>query len=180
MLALASDKVIVRDGVILNPHYKAMGLHGSEYWTYTLPKRIGLEKATELTDACLPIDARTAAKIGMTDEVLTCEVDDFPKLILSSAEALADSAQYAWLLARKQSQRARDEAQKPLSLYRHEELTEMRQNFWGSDSAYDDARRNFVYKIDCGQTPLRLARHREIGRSVAKRDVICHSRVAGT
>ncbi len=31
MMALAADRVFVRDGVVLNPHYKAMGLHGSEY-----------------------------------------------------------------------------------------------------------------------------------------------------
>jgi putative two-component system hydrogenase maturation factor HypX/HoxX len=40
-MALAADKVIVRDGSVLNMHYKNMGLYGSEYWTYSLPKRIG-------------------------------------------------------------------------------------------------------------------------------------------
>ncbi|HET9702212.1 MAG TPA: hydrogenase maturation protein, partial [Burkholderiales bacterium] len=33
-LALAADRVLAREGVILNPHYKGMGnLYGSEYWT---------------------------------------------------------------------------------------------------------------------------------------------------
>ena len=39
MLALAADQVWCRDAAVLNPHYKLMGLHGSEYWTYTLPRR---------------------------------------------------------------------------------------------------------------------------------------------
>ena len=40
-LALAADRVWVRDGVVLNPHYKGMGnLYGSEYWTYLLPRRV--------------------------------------------------------------------------------------------------------------------------------------------
>jgi hypothetical protein len=33
MMPLACDRIIVRDGVVLNPHYQTMGLHGSEYWT---------------------------------------------------------------------------------------------------------------------------------------------------
>jgi putative two-component system protein, hydrogenase maturation factor HypX/HoxX len=33
MMALAADRVYARDGVVLNPHYKGMGLYGSEYWT---------------------------------------------------------------------------------------------------------------------------------------------------
>ena len=39
MLALGADQVLVRDGVVLNPHYRTMGLFGSEYSTYVLPKR---------------------------------------------------------------------------------------------------------------------------------------------
>ena len=42
MMALAADRVYARDGVVLNPHYKGMGgLYGSEYRTYTLPRRVG-------------------------------------------------------------------------------------------------------------------------------------------
>jgi putative two-component system protein, hydrogenase maturation factor HypX/HoxX len=69
MMPLACDRIIVRDGVVLNPHYQSMGLYGSEYWTYSLPKRVGPEKALGLTRDCLPINAGTAAKIGMIDAV---------------------------------------------------------------------------------------------------------------
>jgi len=41
-LALAADRLVAREGVVLNPHYKNMGnLYGSEYWSYLLPKRMG-------------------------------------------------------------------------------------------------------------------------------------------
>jgi len=51
MMALAADRVIVSDSVVLNPHYKGMGgLFGSEYWTYTLPRRVGARTADELTN----------------------------------------------------------------------------------------------------------------------------------
>ena len=57
MLALGADHVIVRDGVVLNPHYGTMGLFGSEYWTYVLPRRVGRADAAALTDA-VPADRR--------------------------------------------------------------------------------------------------------------------------
>jgi putative two-component system hydrogenase maturation factor HypX/HoxX len=160
MLALASDQVAVREGVVLNPHYKAMGLYGSEYWTYSLPKRVGHEKATELTNECLPINARTALEIGLVDSIVECDTESFRSRVVSVAEALASISNYDSLLTQKHARRAREEAEKPLSLYRREELNEMRINFWDENSDFHLARRNFVYKIDGGQAPLRLARHR--------------------
>lgn len=44
-MALAADHVIARESSVLNMHYKKMGLYGSEYWTYTLPKRVGTHLA---------------------------------------------------------------------------------------------------------------------------------------
>ncbi len=58
MLALAADEVWCRDGAVLNPHYTLMGLHGSEYWTYTLPRRVGAAEARRLTQSALPVSAR--------------------------------------------------------------------------------------------------------------------------
>ena len=56
MLALAADQVYAREGVVLNPHYRTMGnLYGSEYWTYTLPRRVGRPRAREITTACQPM-----------------------------------------------------------------------------------------------------------------------------
>jgi putative two-component system hydrogenase maturation factor HypX/HoxX len=36
---MAADYVVAHEGVVLNPHYKAMGLFGSEYWTYLSGRR---------------------------------------------------------------------------------------------------------------------------------------------
>ena len=50
--AVAADHVVAREDVVLNPYYQHMGgLYGSEYWTYLLPRRVGAEKAAELTSA---------------------------------------------------------------------------------------------------------------------------------
>ena len=61
MLALGADRVLLRDGVVLNPHYGTMGLFGSEYWTYVLPRRVGQFEAAALTEACLPLGPAAAA-----------------------------------------------------------------------------------------------------------------------
>ena len=54
MLALAADHAYAMSGVVLNPHYRGMGeLYGSEYWTYTLPRRVGRTRAIE-ADPGLP------------------------------------------------------------------------------------------------------------------------------
>ena len=54
MLALGADRVLLRDAVVLNPHYQTMGLYGSEYWTYVLPRRIGRQAATTSPAAASP------------------------------------------------------------------------------------------------------------------------------
>jgi putative two-component system protein, hydrogenase maturation factor HypX/HoxX len=156
MMTLACDRIIVRDGVVLNPHYQAMGLYGSEYWTYSLPKRVGPEKASSSPRIAFRSTPGPRPKYA----VIGCDVDAFEAYVTSYAETLAKSEDYSKLLVKKEVQRSRDEAEKPLSLYRHEELSEIRKNFWGMDDAYHVARRNFVHKIFCGKTPLRLAKNR--------------------
>ena len=74
MALLAADKVWAREGVVFNPHYKTMGLYGSEYWTYSLPKRVGPVKALELTETPLPLGMKKAKAIGYIDEILSDEL----------------------------------------------------------------------------------------------------------
>ena len=64
MLALGADRIIARHGSVLNPHYATMGLFGSEYWTYSLPRRVGCDEAERLTTACRPIGAMRAVQLG--------------------------------------------------------------------------------------------------------------------
>ena len=147
MLALAADFVYARKGIVLNPHYKGMGnLYGSEYWTYLLPKRVGAEKARELTEALLPISTRTAQQIGLLDDAFGEDAASFREHISKLAEELASSLRYEHMLEEKRHTRKHDEANKPLQAYREEELQQMWQNFFGADQSYHLARKNFVYK----------------------------------
>lgn len=149
MLAIAADRALVRDGVVLNPHYKGMGgLYGSEYWTYSLEKRVGFDMAQDLTEQCLPINVQTAKAIGLIDDFIVQDdsANRFRDQIVRIAEKLARSEHFNILLNRKRVVREHEEAIKPLADYRAEELTEMKRNFWGKDRSYHIARTAFVHK----------------------------------
>lgn len=160
-LALAADRVIARDGVVLNPHYKGMGnLYGSEYWTYLLPRRAGPDATAALTGDRLPISATKALGAGLVDRVGPGDLSAFLADLHSSAKALAASAELPQRVERKRRQRAADEKTKPLDSYREEELARMRLNFYGFDPSYHVARYNFVHRRPHSWTPLHLALHR--------------------
>jgi putative two-component system hydrogenase maturation factor HypX/HoxX len=143
MLALGADRVLLRDGVVLNPHYQNMGLFGSEYWTYVLPRRIGQQAALELTGDCLPIGASHAVTIGLADEAITGRRDEFDNAVMDYATRLArDSSR---LLAAKQAARRGDEQRKPLLAYRIEELAEMSQDIFDDRHGFAAARHAFVH-----------------------------------
>ena len=160
-LALAADRVLAHDGVILNPHYKNMGnLYGSEYWTYVLPRRVGADAAATVMQHRLPLGAAEAAAMGLLDRVLDRRGAALEQQIADYAGSLASDPELARLLAEKQQRRRRDEAAKPLAQYRAEELERMQLNFYGFDPSYHVARYNFVYRRPHSWTPLHLARHR--------------------
>ena len=160
-MALAADQVWAQRDVVLNPHYKNMGnLHGSEYWTYLLPRRLTSGSATEVMGHRLPMSTHRAAELGMVDAVLDAEAQDFVVQVQNRAAALAASASLPALLATKQQNRLRDELVKPLSTYQAEELARMRKNFYGFDPSYHIARSNFVRRVAPSWTPRHLALHR--------------------
>ena len=90
MLALGADRVVLRAAAVLNPHYRSMGLYGSEYWTYVLPRRVGARTARTLTTDCVPVGAAHAARIGLVDQVFSGEPDAFERVVERQAHRLAD------------------------------------------------------------------------------------------
>jgi putative two-component system protein, hydrogenase maturation factor HypX/HoxX len=146
ILGLGADQVLLRSGVVLNPHYRTMGLTGSEYWTYVLPRRVGAAEARRLTDDCLPIGAAEAASIGLADAVLTGAPDEFDAAVLDHAFRLATSDGLAQRLATKAATRAADERHRPLETYRIRELAEMSRDIFDDRHGFAAARRAFVTK----------------------------------
>jgi putative two-component system hydrogenase maturation factor HypX/HoxX len=159
-LALAADRVLARSGVVLNPHYKSMGnLFGSEYWTYLLPRRVGAAAAERLAQNRLPVGAPEAQEAGLIDEHFGNDLAAFREGVERYAERLA-GGEFEQSLAAKNARRAEDEAAKPLTEYRREELEQMKLNFYGFDPSYHVARYHFVFKVPHSRTPFYLARHR--------------------
>jgi putative two-component system hydrogenase maturation factor HypX/HoxX len=161
-LARAADEVWLREGVVLSPHYKDMGnLYGSELWTYLLPRHAGEESAKAIMDARLPMGSAKAVALGFADDRFGASGEDFLREARVRAEALVASPGWAGRLAEKRHRRAADEAIKPLSAYRCEELERMRMNFYGFDPSYHVARYNFVRRVPKSRTPITIARHRD-------------------
>jgi len=143
-----------------------MGLYGSEYWTYLLPKRVGTVRAVEMMQTPLPVGIKKAKEINMIDDILANDFGEFNNQVTQIAETMASDANFANLLQKKIKQRAKDEAIKPLAAYRAAELKQMKLNFsgkfYGGDQNYHEARYNFVHKIRPKQTADYLARHHQL------------------
>jgi putative two-component system hydrogenase maturation factor HypX/HoxX len=158
MLALAADQVWCRAGAVLNPHYRLMGLHGSEYWTYTLPRRVGAEHAARLTQECLPVTPAAALRCGLVDRVIAGSAAEYHGQLAIMAGQLARSPGYPALIAAKAHALAAAEKQQPLAAYRAAELAIMSRNFSGPGEPHPQLRRAFVYKHKPTGTPPHLTR----------------------
>ncbi|MDH6128297.1 hydrogenase maturation protein [Kitasatospora sp. GP82] len=157
MLALAADEVWCRHGALLNPHYRLMGLHGSEYWTYTLPRRVGETTARRLTEQALPLTAGAAQELGLVDRVIPCGPQIFGSAVGRFAALLAASARLQERIAVKKAARERDEAVRPLAGHRAAELDLMRRSFFEPGEPYHALRSAFVRKQPVVGAPPQLS-----------------------
>ncbi len=147
MLGLCADRVVLRHGVVLNPHYQTMGLYGSEYWTYSLPRRVGSVTAQTLTTRCLPISGDEAIRTGLADLSLPGDHAQFDRAALQYAGHLATGTCYDQQLASKQATRQEEEEHRPLHTYRSAELDQMRLDIFADRHGFADARHRFLWPI---------------------------------
>ena len=152
-LALACDYVTASKSATINPHYKTLGLSGSEYHTYTLPKRVGGTVAKKLLDECLPISASHAKDIGMVDEVFDDEVY-FENLREFSSKLIEDEERFDDFLWDKQDYLELNKEM--IEKAREDEIGVMHPEFWEQSSPFHKLRYEFVYKICPTKTPKRL------------------------
>jgi len=152
-LATACDFVVGQDGRILNPRYKTLGLSGSEYHTYSLPKRVGETKAKELLEACLPVNMASALDIGLIDKLFTKQ--DYKKELKTFCQSLIeDEEKYDDFIWDKED--FLEENQNYIEQCKENEIKIMYDEFWKEDSIFHKLRYEFVYKICSIQTPKRL------------------------
>ncbi len=152
-LATACDYVVGREGVVLNPHYKTMGLSGSEYHTYSVPNRVGEEKAKELFSECLPISIEYSKKIGLVDEVFE-DKDYFEKLREFASSLLENEDKYEDFIWDKEDYL--EENKSYIESCKDKELKTMYPEFWDENSEFHNLRSDFVKKVNLKETPNRL------------------------
>jgi putative two-component system hydrogenase maturation factor HypX/HoxX len=157
MLALAADEVWCRDGAVLNPHFRLMGLHGSAYWTYSLPRRVGSVASAHLVQKALPVTAARARRLGLVQRVVEAGPEEFGQQVARMAGALARTHRLPERVGEKKAARERHEAAKPLAAYRAEELAAMHHTFFDPEAPYHRLRSAFVRKERVGGTPPHLA-----------------------
>ncbi|SEB99355.1 Methionyl-tRNA formyltransferase [Streptomyces misionensis] len=155
MLALAADQVWCRGGTVLNPHYRRMGLYGSELWTYSLPRRVGPREAERLTGQALPVSAAGALRTGLVDRVVPAAPGEFAAETERLAAGLAAVPDLERRIADKAAARAADEERRPLADYRQAELARMHAVFFDPEAPYHALRAAFVRKTPTG-TPRPL------------------------
>lgn len=152
MLALAADEVWCRTGAVLNPHYRRMGLFGSEYWTYSLPRRVGAETAERLTTEALPMSAASAQRLGLVDRLVPVPAQRFATEVERLIADVAKDPQLTRRITTKATARHADELQRPLAEYRRDELARMRAVFFDPRAPYHALRSAFVRKQPSGSS----------------------------
>ncbi len=150
-LALSADIVFAKKGVVLNPHYKTLGLSGSEYHTYTFFRRVGEKKALEILNKALPISSSFAKKIKMVDYLY----EDFKEVENFALRLAEDEERYYEILDLKRERLQRE--RKLINSCLEKELEVMYPEFWDKNSPFHKLRHDFVYKVCPVKTPLRLA-----------------------
>ena len=139
MLSLASDLVWCDSKAVLHPYYKHMGLYGSEYWTYSLPRRVGDAVAEQLTEECTPVSVQEAKRIGVVNELVEYTTTDGMNEIRQMVNALLYNFEWDTFLKNKVEKFDSEEAER----CRAHELEQMYHAF--RSKQYQDARKTFVH-----------------------------------
>ncbi|ODN78355.1 hypothetical protein L202_03997 [Cryptococcus amylolentus CBS 6039] len=188
-LATACDVVLAGRGVVLNPSYRGMGLHGSELHSFSYLHRCGPIHAAEILREMKPLNTSLARAYGLVDgeigsggsSVLSSE-DLFisaVRTILSSSSTNAPYSSAPWARPTKPERSTADkplvaamaEAKvryltttrtfPPLHHFRQEELSQMLLDSFHPirSERYHSRRYKFVRKSKAGATPARYAVH---------------------
>jgi putative two-component system hydrogenase maturation factor HypX/HoxX len=147
-MGLACDHAVAKEGVVLNPHYKTLGLSGSEYHSYTLPKRVGEEISERLLYECLPLSVEKAKAIHMIDRVYGHK-NYYEDLHEFAKNAYSDA--FIW-----EKQEYLEKNREKIEALKERELAVMHPEFWDEESSFHQLRKEFVYKICPRETPERL------------------------
>jgi putative two-component system hydrogenase maturation factor HypX/HoxX len=147
-IGLACDYAVGLEDVVLNPHYKTMGLSGSEYHNWILSKRVGKDIGKDILNKCLPISTNQAKNISLIDCVFAdvSYRDNLYNFIKNkhNDDFILNKQKYLKLNKEK------------IELSKEQELSIMYEEFWNKNSSFHKLRFDFVYKTKMLKTPSRL------------------------
>ena len=152
-LGLACDYCISRDGVVFNPHYKTMGLSGSEYHTFSFYKRVEKNIADEILTKCIPIGSAYAKNINMVDDVFP-NIDYEKKLEEFCKNLIKDEEKFEDFIDEKKDFIFDNEEE--IEKLKEEELQRMYPEFWDKNSSFHKLRNEFIYKKEHKDSLKRL------------------------
>lgn len=87
-LALATDLTFAREAIVLNPHYKNMGLFGSELQTLTAARKFGFAILSHMKDSAQPMLVSEAQQLKVLNTLQLREGETFLDAVLRKAEEL--------------------------------------------------------------------------------------------
>ncbi|QDS73431.1 hypothetical protein FKW77_008537 [Venturia effusa] len=155
--AAACDIVVAGANVVLNPAYRSMGLHGSEYHSLSYFGRCGHDVGTQLLREMLPMSAFQALACGLVDHVVPGQGAALDAQIRAHVADIVDSASsnvLTWKCGIDLSPEA-------LAAARVTELAEMSKDFFSLRAERFHTRRfAFIRKCKPSRTPFRFAEHR--------------------
>nr|ODN95437.1 methionyl-tRNA formyltransferase [Cryptococcus depauperatus CBS 7855] len=183
-LAAACDVVLAGRGVVLNPSYRAMGLHGSEFHSFSYLHRCGPARAAEMLVAMKPLNSAIAESYGLVDgQVGSASDGDDEPLFVGAVRAILDAdvgsspygcapwarpenaaATDGWVEAMCQEKEQYYTTRRtfpPLQHFRDEELSQMLLDAFHPvrSKRYHTRRYRFIRKIKPEATPARYALH---------------------
>jgi enoyl-CoA hydratase/carnithine racemase/methionyl-tRNA formyltransferase len=155
--AAACDIVIAGANVVLNPAYRSMGLHGSEYHSVSYFGRCGQEVGSKILRDMLPMSAFQALACGLIDHVVPGQGPALDSQIRTHVTGIVNSA-VTNILTWKKSIELSPGA---LAMARVSELGEMSKDFFSLRAERFHTRRfAFIRKCKASRTPFRFAKHR--------------------
>ncbi|KAE9981594.1 hypothetical protein EG328_011533 [Venturia inaequalis] len=155
--AAACDIVVAGANVVLNPAYRSMGLHGSEYHSLSYFGRCGHDVGTQLLREMLPMSTFQALACGLVDHVVPGQGPALDAQIRAHVTSIVDSAPTNILTWK----RGIDLSPEVLATARVTELAEMSKDFFSLRAERFHTRRfAFIRKCKSSRTPFRFAKHR--------------------
>jgi putative two-component system hydrogenase maturation factor HypX/HoxX len=146
MMTCAADFTISNQSIVLNPGYAAMGLYGSEYWTYFYVNRAkdrGIDEETYMAPmkkGAYPIGAQEATKLGLVDVVLGFNAEEQEKLLPGHLASMKDQID---LFVQNKKKLRTKEFYKTIHEHRVREIEKMKVCF--ASDEYINGRAKFVY-----------------------------------